>query len=206
MKKPCRNHNHLWKDLGDDHSVCTKCGIESHQKAGLSPVAIGPHAYEKLKKAGKREKRVYFIYQSHGEIKAKIMANIIINDLMKHSSEKGCKVNELGLSSYDIWWFSELIFHNVLDRTKVTKVIDHFIKFGGEVKEIIGSLGLWPTYDTGALEEAVDKVISDNPKTVKEILAGKMKAYGFLMGRLKQVDKNIDSKEAMTLLKEKING
>ncbi len=32
----------------------------------------------------------------------------------------------------------------------------------------------------------------------------KMKAYGFLMGRLKQDDKNIDSKEAMTLLKEKI--
>jgi aspartyl-tRNA(Asn)/glutamyl-tRNA(Gln) amidotransferase subunit B len=91
-----------------------------------------------------------------------------------------------------------------LDRTKVTKVLDHFIKFGGEVKEIIGQLGLWPTYDTGALAEAIDKVIADHPKAVKEILAGKMKAYGFLMGRLKQDDKNIDSKEAMTLLKEKI--
>jgi aspartyl-tRNA(Asn)/glutamyl-tRNA(Gln) amidotransferase subunit B len=140
------------------------------------------------------------------EIKAKIIANIVINDLMKHANEKDCKVNELGLSSYDVWWFSELIFHEVLDRSKVTKVIDHFIKFGGEVKEIIGQLGLWPTLDTGALEEAVDKVISDNPKIVKQILAGKEKALGSLIGRLKQVDRNIDSKEAMTLLKEKING
>lgn len=65
-------------------------------------------------------------------IKAKIIANIIINDLMKHSSEKGCKVNELGLSSYDIWWFAELIFYKILDRSKVTKVIDHFIKFWRE--------------------------------------------------------------------------
>jgi aspartyl-tRNA(Asn)/glutamyl-tRNA(Gln) amidotransferase subunit B len=135
---------------------------------------------------------------------AKIVANIIINDLMKHSKEKACKVSELGLSPDDISWIAGLIYYEVLDRTKVSKVIDHFSKFGGEVKEIIGQLGLWPTYDTEALAEAIDKVIADHPKAVKEILAGKMKAYGFLMGRLKQDDKNIDSKEAMTLLKEKI--
>ena len=137
---------------------------------------------------------------------AKIVANIIINDLMKHCNEKACKVNELGLSSSDVSWLAQLVFHDILDRSKVSKVIDHFIKFGGEVKETITELGLWPTYDDGALEEAVDKVINDNPKAVKEILAGKMKAFGFLMGRLKQSGKNIDSKEAMTLLKEKIHG
>ena len=200
---PCQ---HRWKTIEGDHSICTKCKVESHQRVGNQQmVAIGLRNWEKLKKAGKLEDRSYFVFQTWGEQKAKIIANIIINDMMKHSSEKGCKVNELGLSSYDIWWFSELIFHNVLDRTKVTKVIDHFMEFGGEVKDIIDQLGLWPTYEDGALEEAVDKVIADNPKAVKEILAGKMKAYGFLMGRLKQDDKNIDSKEAMSLLKEKIH-
>jgi len=138
------------------------------------------------------------------EIKAKIIANIIINDLMKHVNEQNCKVNELGLEPSDIRWLAELISYEVLNRDKISKVIDHFIKFGGEVKEIIGSLGLWPTYDDGALEEAVDKVISDNPKIVEQILAGKEKALGSLIGRLKQVDRNIDSKEAMSLLKEKI--
>jgi Asp-tRNA(Asn)/Glu-tRNA(Gln) amidotransferase B subunit len=48
-------------------------------------------------------------------------------------------------------------------------------------------------------------VINDNPKIVKQILGGKEKAIGSLIGRLKQVDRNIDSKEAMTLLKEKIH-
>ena len=137
---------------------------------------------------------------------AKIVANIIINDLMKHCNEKSCKVNELGLSSDDIGWLAGLIYYNVLDRTKVTKIIDHFMEFGGEVKEIISSLGLWPTYDDGALEEAVNKVISDNPKIIEQILEGKEKAIGSLVGRLKQVDRNIDSKEAMILLKEKIYG
>ena len=135
---------------------------------------------------------------------AKIVANIIINDLMKHSNEKACKVNELGLLSDDIGWLAGLIYYEVLDRSKVTKVIDHFIKFGGEVKDIIGQLGLWPTYDDGTLAKAVDKVIADNPKVVEQILAGKEKAIGSLIGQLKKVDKNIDSKEAMLLLKERV--
>ncbi len=54
-----------------------------------------------------------------------------------------------------------------------------FINFGGEVKDIISQLGLWPTYDTGALEEAVDKVINDNPKIVKQILGGKRESPWF---------------------------
>ncbi len=123
---------------------------------------------------------------------------------MKHANEQKCKVPELGLDSYDIAWLGNLIEYEILDRTKASKVIDHFVEFGGEVKEIIGKLNLWPTYGTSALEAMVDKVITDNPKAVEEILRGKKQALGFLMGRLKQVDKNIDSKEAMSLLKEKI--
>ena len=135
----------------------------------------------------------------------KIIANIIINDLLKHSNEKNCKVNELGLEPIDIRWLSELIIYDILDRTKVTKVIDHFIKNGGKIKDIISQLGLWPIWDTRALEAMVEEVIADNPEAVKQILAGKNKAFGFLMGHLKQVDKNIDSKEAMSLLKEKVH-
>lgn len=76
---------------------------------------------------------------------------------------------------------------------------------GGEIKESITQLGLWPTYDD-KLEIMVDKVLQDNPKIVEQILGGKEKAIGSLIGKLKQVDKDIDSKEAMGLLKEKING
>lgn len=136
---------------------------------------------------------------------AKIIANIIINDLMKHANEKNCKVKDLGLESGDIAWLGSLIDTYILDRTKVSTVIDHFIKNGGKVKEIIDKLSLWPTCDD-KLEKMVDKMIEDNPKIVEQILGGKKKALGSLIGRLKQVDKNIDSKEAMGLLKEKING
>ena len=133
----------------------------------------------------------------------KIIANIIINDLLKHCNEKGCKTDELGLYPWDINWLAQLIFYNVLDRTKVSKVIDYFVKSGREIKDIITELNLWPTYDN-KLEAMVDKVISNNPKIIEQILAGKEKAISSLIGQLKQVDRNIDSKEAIALLKEKI--
>ena len=134
---------------------------------------------------------------------AKIITNIIINDLMKHCNEKNCKVNDLGLSCEDIAWLAQLIEHEVIDMTKVSKVINHFIKFGGKIKNIIEELSLWPTHDN-KLEEIVDKVIADNPKIIEQILGGKKKALGSLIGQLKKIDKNINSKEAMDLLKEKI--
>jgi len=180
--EPCTPYTHKWIDAGKHHTVCKKC------------LNIGT-------RLGYLQKEEW--YQKH---LVKIIANIMINDLMKHANEKKCKIPDLGLKPEDIAWLAGLIYHNILDRTKASKVIDHFIEFGGEIKEIIGKLDLWPTYDTSALEAMVDKVMTDNPKAEKEILAGKKQAFGFLMGRLKQVDKNIDSKEAMALLKEKING
>lgn len=135
---------------------------------------------------------------------AKIIANIIINDLLKHMNKKKCKINELGLSPEDIAWLADLIHLEILSSSKVSKVIDYHIENGEDIKTTISILDLWPKYDSG-LEEMIDQVISENEKIVKQIKSGKHKAIGSLIGKLKQIDKSIDSKEAMELLKEKLD-
>jgi aspartyl-tRNA(Asn)/glutamyl-tRNA(Gln) amidotransferase subunit B len=136
---------------------------------------------------------------------AKIIANIIINDLLKHAKNKKCKVNQLSISPYDLYWLAELINYDILDRTKVTKIIDCYIEHGDNLKDIITKLNFWPTFDTGKTEKLIDKVIEENPKAVQQIREGNNKAIGFLVGQLKKIDKNIDSKEVVSLLKDKIN-
>ncbi len=183
---PCKrgSMSHDWQDLDDYFGICKKC-----ETIGIT------HDYH-----------LWLLFEPFRTAKrAKTIANIIINDLMKHANEKGCKVKDLGLESSDIAWLGSLIDTYILDRTRVTTAIDYFMKNGGEIKESITQLGLWPTYDN-KLEGMVDKVLQDNPKIVEQILGGKEKAIGSLIGKLKQVDKNIDSKEAMELLKEKIDG
>ena len=135
---------------------------------------------------------------------AKIIANIIINDLLKHAKEQSVKVDKLGLSPEDLCWLAQLIEYEILDRTKVSKVIDSFMSDKREVKEIITELKLWPTYDDGQLEEMVKEVINDNPKVVDDIRQAKKKAIGFLIGQLKKQDSSIDTKEAMHLIEENI--
>lgn len=137
---------------------------------------------------------------------AKIIANIIINDLMKHANDKGCHVNELGMGPYDIYWLATLIELDVLDRSKVSTIIDHFMEHGGELKAIVSQLDLWPRYDTGKLEQLIDEVIQDSPKVVEDVRGGKKKAMGHLMGQLKRKDPTIDSREAMEMLNEKLLG
>ena len=134
---------------------------------------------------------------------AKTIANIIINDLMKHANKKKCKITDFGLSPSDLAWLGALIDKEVLSSSKVSEVINYYVKNSGDIKKIIGELDLWPKYDN-KLEGMVEKVIIDNPEIVRQIKSGKHKAIGSLIGKLKQIDKSIDSKEAMELLKERI--
>ncbi len=134
----------------------------------------------------------------------KRIANIIINDLMKHSNKKKCKINELGLNPYDIYWLASLIEYEILSSTKISNLINYYIENGGNLKEIITLLDFWPKYNNDELEKIVNKIISENSKIVKQIKSGKYKIIGSLIGKIKQIDKSVDSKEAMYLLKEKL--
>lgn len=134
----------------------------------------------------------------------KIIANIIINDLLKHANEQNLKVDKLGITPEDISWLAMLIEYEVLDRTKVSKVINSFMIDKREVKDIITELNLWPTYDNPKLQKMVISVVNDNPKVIEQIRQGKKKAVGFLIGQLKKQDSNIDTKEAMSLIEEQI--
>lgn len=134
----------------------------------------------------------------------KTIANIIINDLLKHSKRIGCKVGELGFTPNDIWWLAMLVEYEVLDRTKATKVINGYMTTPNSIKGIITKLDLWPKFDNSDLDKIVDFVMNGNPEVVQEIQNGKNKAIGFLIGKLKQIDNNVDTKEAIELIKAKL--
>lgn len=97
-----------------------------------------------------------------------------------------------------------LIEYGVLDRTKVTKVIDEYMTTPNSIKGIITKLNLWPKSDNSDLDKIVDFVMDGNQKVVQEIRDGKNKAIGFLIGKLKQIDNNVDTKEAVELIKAKL--
>ena len=60
---------------------------------------------------------------------------------------------------------------------------------GGKAEDIVKAQGLVQISDTGALQELVDKVVSENPKAVEDFKAGKKKAVGALVGQIMKATK-----------------
>ncbi len=125
--RPCKrgSMSHDWQHLDGYFGICKKC-----ETIGITHDYYRWLLFEPIRTAKR----------------AKIIANIIINDLMKHANEKHCKVKDLGLKSSDLAWLAGLITYGILDSTKISTAIDHFAENGGKIKEVIDELGLWSTF------------------------------------------------------------
>jgi aspartyl-tRNA(Asn)/glutamyl-tRNA(Gln) amidotransferase subunit B len=68
-------------------------------------------------------------------------------------------------------------------------VLNELIKNGGEPQEIVKVKNLAQVSDTGFIQEAIEKVLSDNPKEVEQFLAGKETIVQWLMGQVARATK-----------------
>jgi aspartyl-tRNA(Asn)/glutamyl-tRNA(Gln) amidotransferase subunit B len=77
----------------------------------------------------------------------------------------------------------------------------------GRADGIIESRGLRQMSDSGALEEAVDKVLAENPDQVEQYRAGKTKVMGFLVGQvMKASGGKANPRRVSELMKSKLEG
>ncbi|MBL8031762.1 MAG: hypothetical protein JNK33_05575, partial [Candidatus Doudnabacteria bacterium] len=82
--------------------------------------------------------------------------------------------------------FAELI--TLIDSGKISssaakQIFKAMYEKGGDPDQLVQDLGLEQVSDTGAIEAALDKVLSDNPKAVEDYKAGQQKSFGFLVGQ-----------------------
>jgi aspartyl-tRNA(Asn)/glutamyl-tRNA(Gln) amidotransferase subunit B len=74
----------------------------------------------------------------------------------------------------------------------------------GEPAGIADKRDLLQVSDTGAIETAVDQVLSENPDAVEKIQSGDMKPFGFLVGQvMRQMGGKADPKVVQQLLRER---
>ena len=77
---------------------------------------------------------------------------------------------------------------------------------GGEPLSIVADLGLEQTSDENAISEAINRVISQNPKAVADFKAGEQKSFGFLVGQtMKELKGKGNPQMINELLKKKLS-
>jgi len=105
-----------------------------------------------------------------------------MGEIARLANVREVEVSALGVEPAHVVEVEELIAAKTIN-DKIAKQVLGFVADGeGTPKQIVEAKGLAVVSDDGALTEAVDAAIADNPDVVEKIKGGKMQAIGALIG------------------------
>ncbi|MBI4976923.1 MAG: Asp-tRNA(Asn)/Glu-tRNA(Gln) amidotransferase subunit GatB [Spirochaetes bacterium] len=120
----------------------------------------------------------------------KKIANWIMVEVNAHLNDKGIPITAFTtVPPKHIGMLFKLIDDGVISGKIAKDVFADMITSGDEPSAVIERKGLKQVSDTGAIEDAVKKVIADNAAVVAEFKAGKEKSFGFLVGQVMKATK-----------------
>jgi aspartyl-tRNA(Asn)/glutamyl-tRNA(Gln) amidotransferase subunit B len=115
---------------------------------------------------------------------ARVSANWITGELTAHLNRDQVEIDASPVTPGMLAGLLARIDDETVSGTGAKEVLAAMWDGEGDADGIIASRGLRQMSDSGALEEAVDKVLAENPDQVEQYRAGKTKVMGFLVGQV----------------------
>jgi aspartyl-tRNA(Asn)/glutamyl-tRNA(Gln) amidotransferase subunit B len=158
---------------------------------------------------GRKDIADYFeaALKTHGN--GKTLGNWIVGDLFRVLKER--KLDEqLYIGQWPIApeHLAELV--QLIDQGKISgkiakSVFEKMLDSGKAPQQIVREEGLEQVSDSGAIEAAVDQVLSANPKQVAQFKAGNEKVFGFFVGQvMKATQGKANPQKVNELLRQKL--
>lgn len=178
--------------LQRERRYCEKLGLSSHQAFVLtSDKALSDYFEEALE-----------ICQN-----PKNLCNWIIVEFAGRLKDSGKSLIEINMPALHI---AKLV--RMIDEKKITGKIgksvadDMVLNPLKDPEEIVNeNPDYTPLHDTKEIEQHVEEVLKNNPQSIADYLAGREKAFGFLVGQVMKISRGKASPEIVnTLLKQKI--
>ena len=137
---------------------------------------------------------------------AKAVANWILGDISAWLNSNNLEMRGFPVAAENIAAMVNLINKGVLSSKLAKTVFEEMLKGGKSPEEIVREKGLEQISDAGALTQAVEKAVKNNPKSVEDFKAGKDRALGFLVGHVMKETKGKANPEMINkLLREKLS-
>jgi aspartyl-tRNA(Asn)/glutamyl-tRNA(Gln) amidotransferase subunit B len=120
-----------------------------------------------------------------------------------------CRRNEVvvaatPLNAAHLVELTSMVDDGKLSSSAAKEVLISVLDGEGEPAEIAEKRDLLQVSDTGAIETAIDQVLSENADAVEKIQSGDMKPFGFLVGQvMRQMGGKADPKVVQQLLRER---
>lgn len=142
------------------------------------------------------------------ELKSKVnpvvLANILTGDILSYLNRTYKSINDIELEK-----IIDLV--NVLDKkelsTKQVKdILEELLESNKTLQELIEEKGLKQISDTNSLNIVIEKVLNQNPESIKDYKEGKDRAIKYLMGQIMKETKGSANPQLVNqMLIEKIN-
>ena len=115
--------------------------------------------------------------------KPKKVSNWMMGEMFRLMKEKGKEPEELDFSPEHLAKLIELSDQGAISSSVAKKVFEHIFTENADPEKYVEEQGLMSVSDEGALREAVEKVIAQNPRAVADYKGGRQKAFGAIMGQ-----------------------
>ena len=114
---------------------------------------------------------------------AKAVSNWIMTDIIRVARENDFEYSNMPFTAKQFAELIQLIDKGTISGSIAKKVFEEMVQTGKDASKIVEEKGLVQISDEGAIKEIVEKVLSQNTKSIEDYKAGKDKALGFLVGQ-----------------------
>lgn len=137
---------------------------------------------------------------------AKDVANFINVECMRLLNAAGGEPEDIKFSAENLGALIKLVDDGKINKTTAKQIFEIMFAENTDPVKYVKDNGLEMVSDDGALEQMVDKVIADNPKSVEDYKKGKKAAVGFLVGQIMKATKGqANAGKVNKMIQEKLN-
>lgn len=135
----------------------------------------------------------------------KLAVNYLNTELRKHLVDFGEKIEDIKITPEDYAELIGFVADGKVNSSGAQTVLKEMFQTGADPSHIIEDKNLAQMEDEGELEAIVDKILSENEKSVEDYRSGKDNALKFLMGQVMSATKGkANPQKATEMIKEKI--
>jgi len=153
-----------------------------------------------------RELAGYFettVQASGGE--PKLAANWVMGELLGALNKAGLDIQASPLSAAQLGGLIKRIKDNTISGKIAKQVFEALWNGEGDADAVIQSRGLKQVTDSGAIEQAIERVMAQHPEQLQQYRSGQDKLFGFFVGQvMKATQGKANPAQLNTLLKEKL--
>jgi aspartyl-tRNA(Asn)/glutamyl-tRNA(Gln) amidotransferase subunit B len=112
-----------------------------------------------------------------------------MTEMMRFLSEREMDIDDVQITPESLAGLVKLVDEGAINSTKAKEVFEELFNNGGDPEAIVEAKGLRQVSDHGAIEDFVDKAISENPKSVDDYRQGKKAALQYIVGQVMRLSK-----------------